>query len=66
MQMRSIKRDDHVLVDVRGIVFQATVAGKNKGLVHVIPDEVKRVTYRFVPARMVREKLSPDRLKVAR
>lgn len=57
MRFRAIKPDHRYYINVRGVVFEATVIrkieGRNGRLVQIAPDNLKRYTYRFVPPRMV-------------
>lgn len=61
VSFRAIKPERRYRVNVRGVVFDATVVrkieGRNGKLVQILPDRSERYTFRFVPPRMVVEEL---------
>lgn len=67
MRIATLHPGDHVQVDVRGTVFNATVKSVHPGcsLVGIEPDQPERYTWRSVTARRVVKKLEgQERLEV--
>lgn len=57
MLSSQLRIGDPVEVNVRGVHFEARIAGKPPGLLAILPKEPQRYSWRFVTARQVVGKL---------